>query len=138
MIGAGSILETTLLYLDHFGALLEISYSTTWCFMELPFLIRCRLESTRQTCGTRLRCRQKCTEDFSVMGGGTTRCTGGRHGQFEGDSCTAICHRLNFRHRGDAKAYCKDGMWINQRNVLGSRPAEARCVSVGRYSIDQS
>ena len=36
MIGAGSILETTLLHLDHFGALLEISYSTTWCFMELP------------------------------------------------------------------------------------------------------
>lgn len=36
VIGAGSILETTLLYLDNFGALLEISYSTTWCFMELP------------------------------------------------------------------------------------------------------
>lgn len=119
----------------HYLKFLTLQVGALWSFLNL---IRCRLEENRQDCGTRLRCRQKCTEDFSVMGGGTTRCTGGRHGQFEGDSCTAICHRLNFRHRGDAKAYCKDGMWINQRNVLGSRPAEARCVSVGKYSIDQS
>ena len=113
---------------------LTLQVDALWSFLAL---IRCRLESNRQNCGTRLRCRQKCTEEFSVMGGGTTECTGGPQGQFEGDSCRAICNPLNFRLRGDAKAYCKGGAWRNQREVRGSRLAEARCVSVGKYSIDQ-
>ncbi|XP_068680311.1 uncharacterized protein [Montipora foliosa] len=91
---------------------------------------RCTLESKRQECGTKVRCRQKCTDEFPVPGGGETQCTGGSEGQFEGDSCEVICNPRDLRRRGDAIVYCNAGVWRNQARLQGSRPASARCLSV--------
>lgn len=98
-----------------------------WSFMVFTFRIECRLKMKRQSqhCGTKVRCRQKCTNTFPVPEGNTA-CTG----TFEGDSCTVLCG-THYRHRGDSVAYCSGGVWKTQR--LGGRPASAHCVSVGAY-----
>lgn len=88
----------------------------------VTFFSRLKMKRQRQHCGTKIRCRQKCTNTFHVPQGNTA-CTG----TFEGDSCTVSCRR-HYRRRGDFKAYCSGGVWKTQRP--GGRPASAHCVSV--------